>query len=195
MLQRARGMYSLQTRNTFPYGLLTKNIFPLFRKKIFFQNQNFISHLALSHSLSLSANPRPGLANSPEIAENSLPHYGQSYFFFTLILSIVLDSLSFLPEQWKATTGYLGRATALCIDWAKAQHSLTKKRLKYQTCLRHLWSLWPQPMLKWSTYIIVHLCELHWVLSSIDGGRRKPDHSAATSTACCRKGFSSKSWV
>ena len=73
---------------------------------------------------------------------------------------------SFQTEQWKATMRYLGKAIALCIDWAKAQHPLTKKRLKYQTCLRHLWSLWPQPMLKWSTYIIVHLCKLHWVSDS-----------------------------
>lgn len=79
---------------------------------------------------------------------------------------------SFQTEQWKATMRYLGKAIALCIDWARAQHPLTKKRLKYQTCLRHLWSLWPQPMQKWSTYIIVHLCKLHWVLGSIDRERR-----------------------
>ena len=90
---------------------------------------------------------------------------------------------SFQTEQWKATMRYLGKAIALCIDWAEAQHPLTKKRLKYQTCLRHLWSLWPQPMLKWSTYIIVHLCEPRWVLSSADRERKEAEHSTAPSQA------------
>lgn len=100
---------------------------------------------------------------------------------------------SFQTEQWKATMRYLGKAIALCIDWAKAQHPLTKKRLKYQTCLRHLWSLWPQPMLKWSTYIIVHLCKQHWVLSNTDWERGKRLNIRLHLHGLLRKRFSYKS--
>lgn len=111
--------------------------------------------------------------------------------FFTAVRHIsaslwaVVFWLTFLLPDWtmKATMRYLDKAVALCIDWAKAQHPFTKKRLKYQTCLRHLWSLRPQSMLKWSTYIIVHLCELHWDLSSTDRVRKEAEHSTAPSWA------------
>lgn len=63
-------------------------------------------------------------------------------------------------EQWKATMRYLGKATALLYWLGRGPNvPLTKKRLKYQTCLGRLWSLWPQPKLEQSTYIIVYLCE------------------------------------
>lgn len=95
----------------------------------------------------------------------SVPHkndgYEVPYFNITLSITIGLDIWARRQNNEKLPGDILARLLPSVLIGQKAQHPLTKKRLKYQTCLRHLWSVWPQPMLKWSTYIIVHLCELH----------------------------------
>lgn len=94
--------------------------------------------------------------------------YRQPYFSFRLSAAILVDISASRQNNETLPWDILASLLPCVLIGQRPNIPLTKKRLKYQTCLRHLWSLWPQPKLKWSTYIIVHLCKQRRDLSRAD---------------------------
>lgn len=110
--------------------------------------------------------------------------YRRPYFSFRLSGAILVDISASRQNNETPPRDILASLLPCVLIGQRPNIPLTKKRLKYQTCLRHLWSLWPQPKLKWSTYIIVHLCKQHRDLTERDEAAPSAAPSPAPNRGC-----------